>query len=85
MRKVLSVSREELKAREAKWKADRLERSATRLKAAAEKKHTAFMERLGKKLAKEMGPVHVTGGERSKAVVEAFNEAMRKKRLRAVN
>ena len=72
VRKILSVSREELKAREAKWKADKLERSATRLKAAAEKKHTVFMERLGKKLAKEMGPVHVKD---SAALVEAVGHA----------
>ena len=55
------------------------------MRAAAEKRHTAFMDRLGKKLAQEMGPVHVTGGERSEAVVNAFNEAMAQKRKRAVN
>jgi hypothetical protein len=51
-----------------------------------DKRHEAAMDKLGKKTAAAMqGHVRVIGGARSQAIVSAFNEEMKKQRLRKVN
>lgn len=53
------------------------------LKKMQERKHEADVDRIAEKMGREMGPVRVLGEE--SPIVEAFNEAMKKKRLRGVN
>jgi hypothetical protein len=66
--------------------ADKEARSSARLKAASEKRHGAFMDRAGARLAKEMGPVHVSGrSEKDDPVLKVFNEVFQKSARRKVN
>ncbi len=49
-----------------------------------DRRHEAAMDRLGKKFAKMMGPVHVSGVDND-PLVKAANEVFRKAALRKVN
>src|SRR5579863_8329469 len=47
--------------------------------------HEAQAEKAAARLAKRMGPVHMTGGDKPSPVVEAFNQAFKGSRRRRVN
>jgi hypothetical protein len=53
------------------------------MKEAQDRRHEAAVDKLGTKLAKQMGPVRVLGGD--SPVVKAFNEVKQKERRRKVN
>lgn len=51
---------------------------------AEDRRHEAAMDRLGKKFAKRMGPVHVSGVDND-PLVKVASEVFRKAALRLVN
>jgi phosphoenolpyruvate-protein kinase (PTS system EI component) len=85
VRKILLVSREELKAREANWKANKQERSATKLKAAV-KKHESAIDRLAAKAATDLeGHVHFNRSAKDDPLLKVANEVFQKAAKRQVN
>ncbi len=60
-----------------------METITSAMKDAEDRRHEAAMDKLGAKLAKEMGPVRVVGGDSPAA--KEFNEVKQRKRRRKIN